>query len=945
MKGIIPSNFFCICLLKISFNIYLELRVYRINIVYNNIYVFPNKELILLVKERLMIIDGNSLLHRAFHALPPLMNKEGIYTNGVYGFLTMFYKVTDKYKPDYISVVFDKKGPTFRHVEFVDYKAGRVKTPNELGMQFPILKDIIDNMRIHRVEAEGYEADDLAGTLAKIGEENGLEVIIVTGDKDYLQLASEKTKVLLTRKGISNIEIYDKQGVLDRYELTPKQFIDLKGLMGDKSDNIPGVPGVGEKTGIKLLKEFDSIEGIYDNIENISGKKLKEKLVEYKNQAIMSRRLSEIITSVPIKVNLDELIVEKPNTEKLLNIYKKLEFNSLLGKISTGLEFKEDNQSVTEKLVTEANIISRKENIEEVLKEIEKSKIMIFKFIIDGDYPLKDSILGVGIRPSEQTNFYIDFEDGDIKIEDFFDSFKEVLEDEKVEKLGHNIKEEKLVILRYGIDLMGIAFDSMIGQYLLNPSQNDYGLKILAKEYLDIDIDSKEVLLGKGKNKKTFGQLSIDSRVSYISNQLEIISRLIDIIKDSIKSQSMDELFYEVELPLISVLADMEYEGFTVDDNKLKGLGKELDAKIDILTQSIYDFAGEEFNINSPKQLGEVLFEKLELPAIKKTKTGYSTNAEVLEKLIEIHPIAEKILEYRQLVKLKSTYVEGLISVIDINTGKVHSSFNQTITTTGRISSTEPNLQNIPIRTEEGRKIRKVFIPSNSDYILVDADYSQIELRVLASIADDPKLKEAFFSGEDIHRKTASEVFDVSIEGVTPLMRSRAKAVNFGIVYGISDYGLARDLKIARKEAKLYIDNYLKNYVKVKEYMKNIIDEGKTKGYVETILHRRRYLPELASRNFNIRSFGERMAMNTPIQGSAADIIKLAMVNVYSELKKRKLKSKLILQVHDELIIEAHKDELEEIKVLLKELMESAIQLNVPLKVDMETGDSWYDTK
>ncbi len=895
-------------------------------------------------KDVFMIIDGNSLLHRAFHALPPLMNRDGVYTNGVYGFLTMFYKVTDEHKPDYISVVFDKKAPTFRHIEFQEYKAGRAKTPSELGMQFPILKEIIDNMNIHRIEADGYEADDLAGTLSKIGEESGLETIIVTGDKDYLQLASEKTKVLLTRKGISNIEVYDKQAVIERYELTPEQFIDLKGLMGDKSDNIPGVPGVGEKTGIKLLKEYESIEGIYNNIEKIDGKKLKEKLIEYRNQAIMSRRLSEIIRTVPININIDELIFQEPNKEELLNIYKKLEFNSLLGKISLNDETKKDISKEV-KLGLEANVINKKKELEDVIKEIEDSKSMIFKLVIDGDHPLTNSILGVGIRASDKSSYYIDFTEGDIETEDFFNIFKAILESDKIKKVGHNIKEEILVSHRYKVDIRGIAFDSMIGQYLLNPSQNDYSLKTLANDYLNIDIEGKENILGTGKNKKTFRQIFLTDRVSYISNELEVISRIKSIIEDSIASQDMDELFYGVEIPLISVLANMEYIGFTVDVDKLKELGKEFDAKIELLTQSIYDFAGAEFNINSPKQLGEILFEKLKLPALKKTKTGYSTNAEVLEGLSDVHPIAEKILEYRQLVKLKSTYVDGLISAIDKSTGKVHSSFNQTITTTGRISSTEPNLQNIPIRTDEGRRIRKVFVPSSSDYVLVDADYSQIELRVLASIANDPKLKDAFFTGEDIHRKTASEVFDVRLEDVTSLMRSRAKAVNFGIVYGISDYGLARDLKITRKEAKLYIDNYLKNYVKVREYMKNIVEEGKKKGYVETILHRRRYLPELSSKNFNIRSFGERMAMNTPIQGSAADIIKLAMVNVYDELKKRGLKSKLILQVHDELIVEAHRDEVEEVKVFLKELMENAISLNVPLRVDMETGDSWYDTK
>lgn len=897
-----------------------------------------------MLKGRFIIIDGNSLLHRAFHALPPLMTKDGIYTNGVYGFLTMFYKVTEEYKPDYISVVFDRKAPTFRHIEFEDYKAGRAKTPNELVMQFPILKDIMDIMNVHRVEIDGFEADDLAGTLAKIGEENGLEVILVTGDKDYLQLTSDKTKVLLTRKGISNIEAFDRQAVIERYELTPQQFIDLKGLMGDKSDNIPGVPGIGEKTGIKLLKEFESIEGIYNNIEKVEGKKLKEKLIEYRNQAFMSRKLAEIITSVPIKIDFNELTFKEPNTDELIKIYSKLEFNSLLSRLNLKKEAEEGLMSAG-KLDAEIIVIKQKEELKDILTKIEETKSMIIKFCIDGDYPLTDSVLGVGIRAGKGKNCYIDFTEGDIVPDYFFSLFRDILENDKINKLGHNIKEEILVSLRYGTHINGVIFDSMIGQYLLNPSQNDYSLKVLANEYLNTPIIGKEDILGTGKSKKTFGEISLDERVSYIANELEIISRLEGLIKDLIKSQNMERLFYEVELPLISVLASMEYIGFTVDVEKLKELGEEFDEKIEVLTQSIYGLAGEEFNINSPKQLGEILFEKLKLPVIKKTKTGYSTNAEVLESLTEVHPIAEKILEYRQLVKLKSTYVDGLISVIDKNTGKVHSSFNQTITTTGRISSTEPNLQNIPIRTEEGRKIRKVFVPSSSEYVLVDADYSQIELRVLASIADDPKLKEAFFTGEDIHRKTASEVFGVKLEEVTPLMRSRAKAVNFGIVYGISDYGLARDLKISRKEAKQYIDNYLKNYVKVKEYMQNIVEQGRTKGYVETILHRRRYLPELASKNYNIRSFGERMAMNTPIQGSAADIIKLAMVNVYNELRKRNMKSRLILQVHDELIIEAHRDEVEEVKVLLKNLMENAIKLNVPLSVDMEIGDSWYDTK
>ncbi|AFS78004.1 DNA polymerase I [Gottschalkia acidurici 9a] len=886
--------------------------------------------------KKLMIIDGNSLLHRAFYALPPLSTAEGIYTNGVYGFLTMFYKVIDEYKPDYISVVFDKKGPTFRHKEFADYKAGRAKTPDELLTQFPILKEVLDKLNISRLELDGFEADDLAGTLVKMGEEQGLNVIAVSGDKDYLQLASEKTSILLTRKGITELEIYDYDEVVKRYEMTPKQFIDLKGLMGDKSDNIPGVPGIGEKTGVKLLKEFKTIEGIYENIDSLRGK-MKENLVEYRNQAFMSRRLSEIITTIPLNIDIEDMKIKEPNYEEISELYQKLEFKSLLEKIGGNYT---DNKS-EEIVELEYKIIDKIEDVEKVYSEIKKSGELTFKTSFENN-PLTGEVLGLAIKYDPKDNYYINLEEIDKEV--FFDISKEILEDRDIKKISHNIKEDIIILLRYGIDLQGIDFDSMIAQYLINPSQSNYDINLLTKEYLKRDIHSEEDILGKGKS-KNFKDLDIEETSKFFVNIVDSIFNIRPTIEIILKEQEMEELFYDVEIPLATVLADMEYRGFTVDLESLKELGNEFDKKIEILTAEIYKYSETEFNINSPKQLGEILFNKLELPVIKKTKTGYSTNAEVLEKLIDSHPIVEKILEYRQIVKLKSTYVDGLINVMDKNTNKVHSSFNQTITTTGRISSTEPNLQNIPIRTEEGRKIRKVFIPKSEDYTLADADYSQIELRVLAHLSNDPKLIEAFFTGEDIHRRTASEVFDVPLDEVTSTMRSNAKAVNFGIIYGISDFGLSRDLNISRKQSKEYIDNYFERYTNVKGFMDSIIKDGKKKGYVETILKRRRYLPELSSRNFNIRSFGERMAMNTPIQGSAADIIKVAMVGVYYELKQRKLKSRLILQVHDELIVEAYKDEIEEVKELLRNIMEKSIKLNVPLKVDMKTGDSWYETK
>ncbi|WP_069649200.1 DNA polymerase I [Caloranaerobacter ferrireducens] len=888
--------------------------------------------------KRLMVIDGNSLLHRAFHALPPLQTKEGIYTNGVYGFLTMLNKIVEEYSPEYICVVFDKKTPTFRHKEYTEYKANRAKTPDELIMQFDILKEVLSKLNITTLEIDGFEADDIAGTLASIGEKKGLETILVTGDKDYLQLVTKKTKVLITRKGITNLEIYDEQSVKEKYGISPVQLIDLKGLMGDKSDNIPGVPGIGEKTGIKLIKEFGSLEEIYENLENISGKKLKERLIENRLQAFMSKKLAKIITEVPISIDLEELKKREPDYDELIDLYKKLEFNSLLSRIRKISSDKETSNDLTINIDCNYEIVQDLEVIDNIIQSINKNKNVYLRFIQE------DIIVGLTVKTEMTKTYYIDLVEEEFKDKVLL-KLKNIFENKDIEKKGHHLKEDILILLKNGIYLNGITFDSMIGQYIINPSQNSYSIKELAKEYLSVFIEDEDDILGKGKSRKKITDISLEERAKIFSTQLEIISRIENAIKEKIQKCDMNELYYTVELPLIEVLAFMEFEGFAVDIKKLNELGEEFETKMAELTDEIYSIAGEKFNINSTKQLGYILFEKLELPVIKKTKTGYSTNAEVLEKLKDKHPIIEKILEYRRIMKLKTTYIDGLISLVDKETNKIHSTFNQTITTTGRISSTEPNLQNIPIKTEEGRKIRKVFIPSSEEYKLVDADYSQIELRVLAHITDDPNLKEAFFNNEDIHTKTAAEVFNVSKADVTPLMRSRAKAVNFGIIYGISDYGLARDLKISRKEAKLYIENYFSKYKKVKEYMDNIIKEGKEKGYVTTIMNRRRYLPELKSRNFNIRSFGERMAMNTPIQGSAADIIKIAMVNVFNELRKKKLKSKLILQVHDELIIEAHKDELDEVKQILKLQMENAFKLSVPLKVDMKIGDSWYETK
>ena len=889
-------------------------------------------------KERLMIIDGNSLLHRAFYALPLLATKDGVYTNGVYGFLTMLYKIQEDYDIDYLSVAFDKKGPTFRHETFEEYKANRASTPNELALQFPILKEILKAMNIHQIELEGYEADDIAGTLSRIGEEKGMEVILVTGDRDYLQLTSDDTRVLITKRGITELEEYDRSKIIEEYGITPEQLIHLKGLMGDKSDNIPGVPGIGEKTGIKLLKQFSTIENLYDNIDEVKGKKTKESLIEHKSMALLSKELGEIIRTVPIEFSMEELKVKEPDWNRLVELYEMFEFGSLLSKIP--------DDKITTKVDSTYEVkykILKNNDFDSITKELDSHDSFGFKFVFEDEHYINSSILGLGIKVGNNSPYYIDFLENDIKA--FITTFGKYFESKQIEKYGHMIKADIVGLLRLDIPINNIQFDTMIGGYLLNPAQSNYSINQLGKEYLNIYGYDEEELLGKGKNRKSFKDLSIETRAEYISMVLDLTYGVKDPIKKRIQEQKMDQLYYEVELPLVEVLADMEFNGFKVDLDILGQLGEEFESQIHGLTKEIYELAGEEFNINSPKQLGEILFDKLKLPIIKKTKTGYSTDAEVLDKLKGQHDIIENILKYRQMVKLKSTYIDGLMNLVDGETNKIHSSFNQTVTNTGRISSTEPNLQNIPIKTEEGRKIRKAFVPKSQDYVLVDGDYSQIELRVLAHISKDPKLMEAFFHDEDIHTKTASEVFNISKEEVTPLMRNRAKAVNFGIVYGISDYGLSRDLDIPRKEAKEYIDSYLKNYKMVKQYMDDIIKIGKEKGYVETILNRRRYVPELKSRNFNVRSFGERVAMNTPIQGSAADIIKVAMVKVYEELKNKNLKSKLILQVHDELIIETHKDEIEEVKKLMEDIMESSITLNVPLKVEISVGDNWYETQ
>lgn len=889
--------------------------------------------------KRIVIIDGNSLINRAFYALPPLTTKEGQHTNGIYGFLTMLFKVIEDYQPQYIGVAFDKKAPTFRHKEYDAYKAGRKKMPPELAEQMEPLKEVLDALNIYRIEMEGFEADDLIGTLAKHCEGKGFESLIVTGDKDALQLASPTTKILITRKGISNLEVYDDKKVLDDFEVTPLQFIDLKGLMGDKSDNIPGVPGVGEKTATKLIKEFGSIENLLQNTHQISASKLRQKIEDHVQQAVLSKRLATIITNIPVEINVDNLKVKAFDRNKVFEVFKKYEFSSLMGKISNTHQ---DTSYREEKVMVE-EIIQGIPALEEVIKLVKEKKQMFFKSIATDENILENQIIAICIAVNASEEYYIDlrkFEDNKRIIE----ALKQVLEEETIKKISHDMKQELLHFYPYGIHIKNLNFDTMIGEYLIDPAKSNYSLKELALQYFGEDLMDEEDLFGKGKNKLGVKEVAEEKLQTYLCQQVRAIIRLTDLIKEKIEELQLKALYYEVELPLTEVLASMEYKGIKVDKHMLEELEIEFREKIDELTKEIYRLAGDTFNINSPKQLGEILFDKLQLPPIKKTKTGYSTNVEVLEKLYDQHEIIPKILEYRQMTKIKTTYIDGLLSIINPVTKRIHSKFNQTVTTTGRISSTEPNLQNIPIKLEMGRQLRKVF-RAEENYIFIDADYSQIELRVLAHISEDKNLLEAFLDDQDIHTRTASEIFNVPMEEVTTSMRASAKAVNFGIVYGISDFGLSENLNISRYKAKQYIDSYLEKYASVKKYMEDTIETAKKMGYVVTLLNRRRYLSEISSRNFNIRSFGERVAMNTPIQGSAADIIKIAMVKVYRRLKEEGYAAQLILQVHDELIVESPEHEAQRVADIVKESMEEAMKLKVPLKVDLALGTTWYDTK
>ena len=865
--------------------------------------------------KKLLILDSNSILNRAFYGVRYLSAKDGTPTNAIYGFLNILLKLIKEQEPDYICAAFDVKAPTFRHKQYEGYKAQRKPMPEGLAAQMPLAKDVLRAMGVTILEKEGDEADDIIGTVARLCEESEISCFIATGDKDDLQLASDKTKVILTvtKSGYNETIIYDDKAVKEKYHVTPTEFIDVKALMGDPSDNIPGVKGVGEKTAMSLIEKHHSIEYIYENIDDIGLKgTMLQKMKDGREMAFMSKELATINRNTPIEFNAEKCVFDGfENNGELYEILKRLELNSIIKKLDlSGVDNVKENEDIFKDFsyqVGDKNMISG-----------DKVTVVLD---FDGDN-ISSAAVGAG------NNAVVLNEQDDIK---------ELLEDDSIAKVMFDVKEA-IVKLNCRIDIKNIADDTAIAAYLVDPAKNEYTIEKLASEYFGTVIEKPEV-----KQLSLLDDVETD-RSEYLAKCAVALGVLNERIGDKIKENGQEKLYQEVELPLVTVLAHLEINGFLVDDHQLKEFADKLGEKIDALTNEIYMLAGEEFNINSPKQLGVILFEKLELKPVKKTKTGYATNADVLEKLRDKHPIVNFIMEYRQLAKLKSTYCDGLRAVVNPNTHRIHSVFTQTVTVTGRLSSTEPNLQNIPTRTELGREIRKMFV-AKEGYVLVDADYSQIELRVLAHIANDETMINAFRNNEDIHAVTASQVLGIPLEDVTKEQRSSAKAVNFGIVYGIGEFSLAQDLHISVKEAKAYIESYLEKYHGVRNYMESIKEQAKKDGYVKTMLNRIRYIPELKSPNYNIRQFGERVALNTPIQGTAADIIKLAMVRVDNRLINEGLKSKLILQVHDELIVEAHKDEVDKVKQILSEEMQSAMELNVPLKVDMSTGHSWYDAK
>ena len=900
--------------------------------------------------EKLVVIDGNSILNRAFYGImgsKMLMTADGTYTNAVYGFLAIMFKMMEEINPNYMVVAFDVKAPTKRHEMYKDYKGTRKGMPDELASQMPIIKEVLKAMNIKVIEMAGYEADDILGTLSRYGESKGLEVRLLTGDRDSFQLATDKTTIMLprTKGGKTETEFFDRDKILETYGVEPLQMIEVKGLMGDSSDNIPGVPGIGEKTALTLIKTYGTIDELYKKLENdeattVKGK-TREKLIENKELAYLSKTLGTINVEAPIEKNLEDYKVEEWNKPEVYKLFKELRFNRYIERFSLTAGDSQTENVQNEKFKFETKILEENE-AEEIFKIIKKEKEFYYLSEIENcentELVIAKEIVKIYFYVKEKNTVYV----ADFK--KYEKALKEIFENTEILKISHDIKIDFILLKQQNVEAENMMFDVKIAGYLLNATSGAYKISDLTSLYINYDLDEH---IDTKQNEQTSLFDEVEKQKEYDelkASETYFLMQLKPVLEEKLKEINSYKLFEEIEMPTAEVLANMQYNGVYVDEKEILKFGNHLKKELEELRIDIYRQAGEEFNVNSTQQLGKILFEKLGLTAVKKNKNGYATDVETLEKIREEHPIVSKILEYRKIMKLNSTYVEGLLPYIHEKTGRIHSYFHQTVTATGRLSSTDPNLQNIPTRTELGRKLRKVF-KAQENKIFVDADYSQIELRVLAHMSNDEIMVEAFKTDQDIHTICASQVFKVPVEKVSKQLRSRAKAVNFGIVYGISDFGLAEQIDIKRKEAKEYIEQYLETYSGIKSFMSDIVEHAKEKGYVETEFGRRRYIPELASKNYMVRQFGQRAAMNTPIQGTAADIMKIAMIKVYNELKKRNLKSKIVLQIHDEMLIETELSEKEEVYEILKQSMENAVQLSVPLKVEIEEGKSWYQAK
>lgn len=891
-------------------------------------------------RKRLFLIDGSALAYRSYFAFirNPLINSKGENTSAPFGFTNSMMKILREEKPDYIAMVFDTKAPTFRHEIFKEYKSTRAKMPDEMESQLPRIREVIEAMNIPVVEKDGFEADDLMGTIAKQAKKTGAEVVLVTGDKDFTQLVDEDIKILNPRRSGERIEMIDHHNVREKFGVPPDKVTDVMGLMGDSSDNVPGVPGIGEKTAKELIQKFGTLEKVLANADKVKRKNVRNNLKEHADIARLSKKLVTIDVNVPYKFDLEEFERKEFNLPKLKELFKELEFSGFLKEITP----EEAKEEVSYKA------IRNEKELTELLETLKGKR----EFCLDTETTSLSAVdaelVGISLCCKKGEAYYIPVghqEGNNLNLDKVIQGLKDLLEDEKIKKIGQNLKFDLEVLSQYGIDLKGISFDTMIASYVSNPSEYQHNLDYLALKFLDHKMIPITDLIGSGKKQKSFAEVPLIDATLYSCEDADFTLRLKEIFQPRLKELKLEKLFYEVELPLIQVLAEMELNGVCIDVDYLKEMSDSMQKELNKLEKEIFSLAGKEFNVNSPRQLSQVLFEDLKLPPVKKTekKTALSTDWGVLETLAEIHPLPGILLDYRQLSKLKSTYVDALPQLISPETRRIHTSFNQTVTVTGRLSSSDPNLQNIPIRTEMGKKIRKAFIPSSDDFILLSSDYSQIEPRILAHFSGDRTLTNSFLKNEDIHKRTASEVFGVPIPEVTEEQRRLAKTTNFAIMYGVSAYGLSQSTDMTPQEAAAFIEVYFRRYPQVKEYLDSSIEKAKESGCAITLLGRRRYIPEINSSNRQKREFAERVAINTPIQGTAADLIKVVMIEIAKELKKKEAKSKMILQVHDELVFEVHRDELDWIKEMIKDKMENTVKLKVPIKVDMKIGKNWME--